>query len=115
MTQPTDGKKDDTDKMRWSLLPFREIAQVVKVLQHGAQIYGDNNWVKVKPLRERYFNAAMRHITAWWEGETKDESGHHHLAHAMCCLIFLMWADNEEARGAGSPEWSIRAKRSEPK
>jgi len=33
----------------------------------------------------------MRHIVAWWLGERDDpESGFHHLAHAMCCLIFLV-------------------------
>ena len=29
-----------------------------------------------------------------WQGEQTDsESGKHHLAHAVCCLMFLMWFD----------------------
>ena len=32
-----------------------------------------------------------RHIFAWWGGEDKDpETGFSHLAHAACCLLFLM-------------------------
>jgi hypothetical protein len=32
----------------------------------------------------------QRHIWAWKEGEQNDpETGRHHLAHAMCCLMFL--------------------------
>ena len=32
-----------------------------------------------------------RHIFAWWGGQDKDpETGFSHLAHAGCCLIFLM-------------------------
>jgi hypothetical protein len=37
----------------------------------------------------------MRHIAAWQStGNTDPESGHHHLAHAACNLIFLMWFDD---------------------
>jgi len=33
----------------------------------------------------------LRHLTAWWAGEDLDpESGLHHLAHAACCLMFLL-------------------------
>lgn len=39
----------------------------------------------------RMSDAALRHITAWIEGEDKDwESGLSHLAHAICCLTFLL-------------------------
>lgn len=93
MNEP--GRKDDTGKLRWSLMPFNELSEVLAVLEHGASKYGANNWIHVKPLRERYFDAAMRHLMAWWSGEKNDpESGHSHLAHVICCLIFLMWEDN---------------------
>lgn len=58
------GRKDDQGKPRWSLMPIRELSQVLAVLEHGANKYGVNNWVNVTSLRERYFNAAMRHLTA---------------------------------------------------
>jgi hypothetical protein len=32
----------------------------------------------------------QRHLWAWKEGEQNDpESGKNHLAHALCCLMFL--------------------------
>jgi hypothetical protein len=41
----------------------------------------------------------MRHFSAFCEGERLDhESGIHHLACAMSCMLFLMWHDDKEAR-----------------
>ena len=96
MTQTNEpGRKDDSGKPRWSLMPFNELLEILLVLEHGASKYGVNNWKNVTESRDRYFNAAMRHLMAWWCGERNDpESGRGHLAHAACCLIFLMWNDN---------------------
>ena len=92
------GRKDDTGKPRWDLLPWAEVEQVVKVLTFGAVEYGDYNWQKVvaeKP--SRYFAALHRHVVAWRKGEKNDpKSGKSHLAHAVCCLLFLMWHDRND-------------------
>ena len=89
-----EGVKYDQEKLRWDLLPLKPIQEVVSVLTYGAGKYDDENWKKVDNQRSRYYAAAMRHITAWWLGEQQDpESKHHHLAHAICCLIFLMEGD----------------------
>jgi hypothetical protein len=54
-------------------------------------ILGADNWRKVDQLERRYMGAAMRHLNAFRQGETLDaESGLHHLAHAMCCLAFII-------------------------
>ena len=61
----------------------------------GSAKYSDNNWKKVDMLKQRYYNALMRHINAWWEGEKNDpETNMHHLAHAGCCILFLIWGDD---------------------
>jgi hypothetical protein len=87
----TEGVKYDKEKLRWELLPLKPIIDVVDILSYGATKYADENWRYVEPFEDRYYAAAMRHITAWRLGEQIDEeSGKHHLAHAMCCLIFLM-------------------------
>ncbi|MBW1783068.1 MAG: hypothetical protein JRL30_20285 [Deltaproteobacteria bacterium] len=89
------GTKFDTGKPRWSLLPFFEVEEIVDVLTQGAVKYADDNWMSVKPGKDRYFSAMMRHISAWKNGERVDpESGRSHLAHAGCCLLFIMWFDN---------------------
>lgn len=88
------GIKDDSKKPRWNLLPLKSTEEVVKVLTFGGNKYGDDNWRLVPNHKPRYFSAALRHIWAWMRGETKDpESNHHHLAHAICCLLFLMERD----------------------
>jgi hypothetical protein len=86
-----EGRKDDNEKDRWDLLPVDPIRQLVKVLTFGARKYADDNWMKVPGARRRYYSAAMRHLTAWYDGEQLDpESGLPTLAHALCCIVFLM-------------------------
>lgn len=90
------GMKFDSDKPRYSLLPKGAINSVIKVLEFGAKKYDADGWQKVDNAEERYYNAAMRHIDSWWNGEKCDpESGIHHLAHAATNLFFLMWFDNK--------------------
>ena len=89
----TEGVKYDASKPRWSLIPQGTLEEVIKVLEYGANKYAPDNWKKVPEMEVRYYDAAMRHIDAYWQGEYLDEeSGQPHLAHAVCCLMFLMWA-----------------------
>lgn len=88
---PTEGRKFDGGKPEYALMPPYSLEETVKVLTFGAQKYERNNWRFVDDAKYRYFNALQRHVWAWQKGETIDpESGLHHLAHAMCCLTFLM-------------------------
>jgi hypothetical protein len=91
------GVKHDADKIRYSLLPPGVLKCVVETLEHGARKYTPDNWKKVLegPDGEtRYYDAAMRHIEAWRCGEALDtESGKPHLAHAVSCLLFLLYSD----------------------
>jgi hypothetical protein len=92
----TEGKKFDSGKPRWSLLPEGAVADIVDVLEFGAKKYAENNWQMVPEGRTRYYDAAMRHIESWRNGELNDpETGLPHLAHAGCCLMFLSWLDNQ--------------------
>lgn len=92
-----EGMKFDDGKLRHDLLPLYPVHEVIRVLMYGAQKYNDHNWKEVDELRSRYYNASKRHIDAWWDGELHDpETGLHHLAHAVCSLVFLMQAEEEE-------------------
>lgn len=65
------------------------VEEVTKVLIYGANKYNRANYSKVES--ERYEAAALRHIMAYLQGEQLDpETGYHHLAHATCCLMFLV-------------------------
>jgi len=86
----SNGRKYDGGKLEYGLLPPFALEETVKVLTFGAQKYERGNWQKVPDSKRRYFDAMERHIWAWKKGEQLDpESGIHHLAHAMCCLMFL--------------------------
>lgn len=92
----TKGLKYDTGKLNWSLLPFGALQEVVKVLEFGSKKYAPNNWQYVDNADERYWNAAMRHLIAYkTESETDSETGLSHLAHAICCMLFLQHLNNE--------------------
>lgn len=91
------GVKFDNQKPQWSLVPSTAMEEIVDVLTYGANKYSPDNWKYVDNHDTRYFNAAMRHIWAWRQGERFDEESHKsHLAHAACCLLFLMAFDHEE-------------------
>ncbi len=88
------GVKYDQDKPQWTLVPFKALDEVVKVLTIGARKYAPDNWKKVPNARQRYIDAAFRHMSAYAAGEKlDDETGKSHLAHAMCCLLFLLAFD----------------------
>ena len=89
------GTKLDQNKPQWSLLPFKQLEDVVKVLTAGVSKYAPYNWVHVPNAKERYFSACMRHLSAWKQGEQYDpETKLPHLSHAICCLLFIGWFDD---------------------
>lgn len=82
--------KFDQDKLPLHLLSTEALNQTAAVLKFGAQKYAEHNWRKGFAW-SRPLSAALRHITAFNNGEDKDpESGLSHLAHAMCCIMFLI-------------------------
>ena len=82
--------KDDNAKTRYDLLPPELLEETARVLTFGAQKYSAHNWAQGASW-SRYFSAMMRHMWAWWRGEDNDpETGFSHLAHAACCLSFLI-------------------------
>jgi hypothetical protein len=96
-SKPQQGVKYDEDKLQWSLLPFRSLKEVVAVLGFGAKKYAPDNWQRVPEARTRYVDAAFRHLTDWHLKERLDgETGKSHLAHAICCLLFLLWFEQED-------------------
>lgn len=89
-TATTGGRKFDGGKPQYGLLPPLALRATVDVLTFGAEKYEPDNWKHVPDSKRRYFDAMQRHLWAYKDGEKIDpESGMHHLAHAMCCLMFL--------------------------
>ncbi len=78
-----------TDKIKISLIPATFIKGIGAVLTHGADKHTDRGWEDGMDY-DYVFSALQRHLWAWWGGEKLDpESGHSHLYHAACRLMFL--------------------------
>ena len=93
------GLKFDSEKPRMDLLPPKAIMEVAKVLTFGAEKYDAENWRKLDDLQNRYTAGALRHIFAHMDGEQLDpETNLSHLAHALCCLLFKLEIELENAQ-----------------
>lgn len=81
--------KHDEVKPEHHLVPTSYIEAAARALSYGVRKYGrDNHRLGFK--YSRLFNAAERHLRAWWEGEDEDpESGLSHLDHLAACLAML--------------------------
>lgn len=74
------------------------LLSVGEVLAYGAKKYSARNWEN-GIMYSRVYGAATRHLMAFLSGEAMDpETRLPHLAHAACCLMFLL---TFEARGQG--------------
>ncbi len=98
MTNSAGGIKFDTQKTQPGLL-YKDLvnacAAVIRVLDLGAKKYSRANYLKVEDVR--YEEAMLRHLQAYFQGEAVDpESGESHLAHVVCCVMFML---EKKARG----------------
>ncbi len=84
------AQKHDDGRPPLGWLPRTAVVQVSQVLAYGARKYSRHQWRKGMEW-QRLIDASLRHIYAFSDGEDIDpESGLPHLAHAACCLSFLM-------------------------
>ena len=85
------GTKHDHGKPILGAVPPHAELAVGRVLTFGAEKYARGNWDKVEDHENRYMDAALRHLNAYRRGEITDgESGESHLAHAACCILFML-------------------------
>lgn len=86
----TTGIKHDCDKVRMDLLDVSAINQLAAVLTFGSKKYAPNNW-RGGISTSRLLAALLRHVFAYLGGQDNDEeSGLSHIAHAMCCCMFIL-------------------------
>lgn len=95
------GRKFDAGKLDYTLVPYEGLDEIVKVLMFGAAKYDRDNWRYVQGAKQRYLAAAFRHMTAYTKGEMVDcETGLSHLAHAGCCILFMLALEEQDGRNA---------------
>ncbi|AIT13313.1 endolysin; inhibits RNA polymerase [Ruegeria phage DSS3-P1] len=64
-------------------------------MHNGCEKYGLTNWREHEVSASVYYNAAFRHLAAWWDGEREaEDSGVHHLGHVMACCAVLLDAEH---------------------
>lgn len=88
--QESGGVKFDDGKLRMDLITPEMLESMAEVLTMGSKKYGDRNWEQgIDP--DRLYAACMRHLNTWRKGtDLDDESGLHHVKHAMVNLGMLV-------------------------
>ena len=95
-----EGVKFDGGKAPYELIAPELLEATAIILGFGKEKYGARNWEEGMAWG-RVFGALMRHLWSWWGGkgpttksflfgELDAETGHSHLWHASCCIMFLI-------------------------
>ncbi len=79
-----------TRKAPMSTVPGPVLAEVGVAMLEGAAKYGRHNYRLAGVRSSVYYDAALRHLMAWWEGEDLDpDSGLSHVTKAITSLVVL--------------------------
>lgn len=93
MTEKKDTNPKDAigiAKAPMSVVSGPVIAELGLAMMEGARKYGRHNYRAVGVRASVYYDAMMRHMMAFWEGEDIDpDSGISHVSKAMACLCVL--------------------------
>ena len=77
-------------KAPMSTLPTGPAYEVALAMFEGGRKYGRHNYRVAGVRGSVYYDAALRHLCAWWEGENVDpDSGLNHIVKAAACLFVL--------------------------
>lgn len=85
-----------------SCVPASVMLEIGVGMLEGSMKYGRHNYRAVGVRASVYYDATMRHLLAWWEGEDTDpDSGLSHITKALSSLTVLrdamireMWDDD---------------------
>lgn len=91
-TKPTNPKDAiGSNKLPMHLWPEAATVLGAMALLDGALKYGRSNFRAVGVKSSIYYDAARRHLNAWFEGEDVDpDSGLPHLGHALASIAILV-------------------------
>jgi len=85
------GDRSNEGKLKWSLVSWKALAPMVKVLMFGATKYSAWNWTKGLKYTE-ICESLLRHTHAFLEGKDDDpESKLEHVGHILCNAMFLSY------------------------
>jgi hypothetical protein len=97
-------------KASMSYVPSGPLMELALGMQEGGYKYGRHNFRTIGVRASVYYDAAMRHLMAWWEGEDLDPhsgAGLHHISKCIASLVVLrdamvndMWVDDRPPKMA---------------
>lgn len=77
-------------KIPFSTVPEEVMGEVALAMLEGALKYGRHNYRVIGIRSSVYYDAARRHLGAWWEGEDIDpHSGLSHITKCIASLVVL--------------------------
>lgn len=99
-------------KVPFSPIPAQVMAETGLAMLEGALKYGRFNWRVAGVRASVYYDAALRHLTAFYEGQDVDpDSGLSHLVKAIACCVVLRdsqlrenWVDDRPPK-ATDDDW----------
>lgn len=112
----TKGYPDDNPKtaVGVSKAPLHFIPPVSLVhlglaMEDGGSKYGMMNWREHTVSSSVYYDAMLRHLMAYWDGENvAPDSRIHHLGHVMACAAILLDAEENEKLNDDRPKFTGR-------
>ena len=88
------GLRFNEGKPRWSLMNYKSMEPMIRVLEYGANKYSDHNWQKGLNKVE-ILECLQRHLAALIDGEKLDaESKQQHIGHILCNAMFYSYFEN---------------------
>ena len=94
---PKQALRYNEGKVQWSLVDYKSLEPMVRVLEYGCRKYSKNNWKKGMPASQ-IIESMLRHTYKLLEGELVDpESGIEHVGHIQCNAMFLAYVLREKA------------------
>lgn len=77
-------------RVRFSSVPMNVVAEAALGMTEGMSKYGRHNYRVAGARASVQYDAVMRHVSAWWEGEDTDaKSGLSHVTKAITALLVL--------------------------
>ena len=96
MTEESKALRYNEGKVEWSLVHYKSLEPMVRVLEFGAKKYAPDNWKKGLD-KKKILESMQRHLAALMDGEDVDsESGISHMGHIQCNAMFYNYFNTGE-------------------
>lgn len=92
------AKRDNANKVDYTLIPWEAMPEVIKAFEQGERDYGRDNYKLGSGLTLASYRASMfRHLVASQNGVELDEkSGANHIAHLVANGLMYLWQKQYE-------------------